>query len=184
MILLDNNLFHNLGVDSSRYKVHRMKYWLFIFSVIIVSCGGKNHVPNDILKKDSMQAVLKDIMMVDEFVTLYVSKDSTKNEKLERLRRYEEVFALHNTSQNQFKKSLAFYKEKPYMMKEIFDSLSTRPVIKPDAFKGTNHDSIQRIKPDTTHKIRPDSMTIIKLDSLRKFKPDSLLKRKFKPVKK
>ncbi len=112
-----------------------MKFWILAFAIVVVSCGGKNKVPSGILQRDSMEVVLKDLMMVDEFVTSYVSKDTTKNQKAERLRRYEQVFALHKTSREQFKKSLEFYKQKPRLMKDVFDSLSTKPVIIPDTVK-------------------------------------------------
>lgn len=162
--------------------MYKTKYWLFALVIFLVSCGGKNKVPSGVLQKDSMQSVIKDLMRVDEFVTMFVIKDSSKNQKLERLRRYEEVFALHKTTQAEFKKSLDYYREQPEVMKSIFDSISTREIVKVDTTK--NHP--KPLKPDTTlvHKLDTANGKLKKADSLPrlKFRADSAILRRFKKL--
>lgn len=167
--------------------MYKIKYWFIALFFFLAACGGKNGVPSGVLQKDSMQVVLRDLMRVDEFVTIYVAKDSSKNQKTERLRRYEQVFALHKTTQAEFKNSLDYYKEKPHLMKDIFDSISTREIVKVDsAALKRSADSLKKINPDTTlKKINPDSIKRVnKLDSLRahRLKPDSALLRRFKKI--
>jgi hypothetical protein len=182
--------------------MYKINYWFFALVFFLAACGGKNGVPSGVLQKDSMQVVLKDLMRVDEFVTMYIAKDSSKNQKLERLRRYEQVFALHKTTQAEFKNSLEYYKEKPHLMKEIFDSISTREIVKVDsaALKHSadsikKADSLKKITTDTSlKKITPDSsFTKAKLDSLKRvnkvdsfkphrLKPDTALLRRFRKL--
>lgn len=161
--------------------MYKTKYCFFALLIFLVSCGGKNKVPSGVLQKDSMQSVIKDLMRVDEFVTMYVVKDSTKNQKTERLRRYEEVFALHKTTQAEFKKSLDWYREQPEMMKQIFDTVSTREMVKLDT---SNHPKL--VKPDSPIIHKPDTVNgkIKKSDSLPrlKFRADTAILRRFKKL--
>ncbi|MDI3320058.1 DUF4296 domain-containing protein [Pinibacter soli] len=162
--------------------MYKTKYWLFALVIFLGSCGGKNKVPSGVLQKDSMQSVIKDLMRVDEFVTIYVGKDSSKNQKLERLRRYEQVFALHKTSQPEFKKSLDYYREQPEMLKDIFDSVSTRDTVKVDTAK--NH--LKPLKPDSAMVVKHDTAAgkINRADSLPrlKFRADTAILRRFKKL--
>ena len=139
-------------------------------------------MPSGVLQKDSMQSVIKDLMRVDEFVTMYVVKDSSKNQKVERLRRYEQVFALHKTTQSEFKKSLDYYREQPEMMKQIFDTVSAREIVKLD----TTHNHPTPVKPDTALIHKPDTANgkVKKADSLPrlKFRADTAILRRFKKL--
>jgi hypothetical protein len=166
--------------------MYKTKYWLFALVIFLVSCGGKNKVPSGVLQKDSMQSVIKDLMRVDEFAMIYIAKDSSKNQKLEHLRRYEEVFALHKTTQAEFKKSLDYYREQPEMLKSIFDSVSTREVVKLDT---QNHPK-PVVKPDSTliHRDSTKSDTsrgkTNKFDTAPrlKFRADTAILRRFKKL--
>jgi hypothetical protein len=165
--------------------MYKTKYWLFAL-IFLVSCGGKNKVPSGVLQKDSMQSVIKDLMRVDEFVTIYVTKDSLKNQKLERLRRYEQVFALHKTTQAEFKKSLDYYREQPEMLKSIFDSVSTREIVKLDTSQ--NHPKPVKLDSASIHRdtVRHDTShgKINKIDSVPrlKFRADTSILRRFKKL--
>jgi hypothetical protein len=64
-----------------------------------------------------------DLMRADAYVTDYVMKDSTRNQKAESAILYEKIFAIHSTTQEAFKKSLAFYERRPDLLKAVTDSL-------------------------------------------------------------
>lgn len=111
---------------------------LFFF---LISCSGKNKIPQGVLPKQKMQAVLLDMLKADEFLTGYVfPNDSALNRKQESIQLYEQVFRIHQTDRDEFKKSLSFYQAHPSLMKEILDSLNKKQASL----------STQRVKPVTT----------------------------------
>jgi hypothetical protein len=105
-----------------------MKQFLPIFFLFFFLIGcGKNKIPEGVLPKQKMQAVLWDILRADEFLSGYVfPKDSAMNREQESIKLYEEVFRIHHTDRDEFKKSFSFYQAHPSLMKEILDSLSKK----------------------------------------------------------
>lgn len=67
-----------------------------------------------------------DVIQADEFATGYVTKDSSRNIKLERLRMYRQIFSLHHVSEEEYFSSFRFYSGKPDLFKVIIDSLSEK----------------------------------------------------------
>lgn len=94
------------------------------------ACTDRNAVPSGIIRPDSMQVILKDVITADHFASEYVLKDSLRkdsvrrNVKLEARQLYETVFALHKITRDEFRKSMDFYYSRPDMLKNMFDSLS------------------------------------------------------------
>ena len=70
-----------------------------------------------------MRKIMWDLMRADAYVTDFLMKDSTRNQKAESAILYEKIFDIHSTSQEAFKKSLAFYQSRPDLFKVISDSL-------------------------------------------------------------
>ena len=70
-----------------------------------------------------MRKIMWDLMRADAFVTEFVMKDSTRDRKTESAILYEKVFAIHSTTQENFKKSMTFYESRPDLFKVITDSL-------------------------------------------------------------
>lgn len=64
-----------------------------------------------------------DLMRADAYISDFVMKDSTRNQKAETAVLYEQVFAIHSTTEDVFKRSLAFYQSRPDLLKVIADSL-------------------------------------------------------------
>ena len=102
-----------------------MKFFLSIifFSIIIPACIQKNRVPKEILGQHEMTHVMWDLLKADELVYNNSTKDSTINKKQESVKLYEQVFRIHGTSREKFEKSLAFYQNRPDLLKVVMDSL-------------------------------------------------------------
>jgi hypothetical protein len=100
---------------------------ILLFPFLIIACSGKNRIPKGVLSKEKMQVVLWDILRADEFVAGFVlPKDSTLDKKRESTLLYEQVFRIHQSSREEFKKSILFYQSHPSLFKIILDSLQAR----------------------------------------------------------
>lgn len=106
----------------------------------LLSCTAKNRIPKDVLPPDKMGAVMKDLMLADEFVTGYIWKNDTAVNRFEEsIHLYEKIFRIHHISRDQFQKSLAYYRNHPKQMKTLLDSLhitmppqpERKPLLKP-----------------------------------------------------
>jgi hypothetical protein len=104
-----------------------MKKILGLISLIIIlaACTGKDKLPEGILPRDKMEAILWDLLRASEFLNGYVlNKDSTLDRKATVTNWYDHVFALHKVSRTAFEKSYVYYREHPVLMNEILDSLN------------------------------------------------------------
>ncbi len=100
---------------------------IFLLLVVVLSgCNKKESLPKDVLKPEKMEDVLWDMSLADEFVVNYVMKDSTLNKKIESTKRYRQIFTIHKTNLEEFKKSLQFYESHPVLFKPVLDSLGAR----------------------------------------------------------
>jgi hypothetical protein len=107
-----------------------MKNCLLIFAIFFfsVGCKRKNVVPSGVLVPQKMQAVLWDIMRTDQFLADYVlNKDTSLNKTIESLKYYQQIFAIHKISIEDFQNSFSFYKTHPVLLKTIMDSIATSP---------------------------------------------------------
>jgi hypothetical protein len=99
--------------------------FIAIITLGIAACGKKKD--DDILPPAKMEKVVWDMVQADEFIQAFVLKDSNKIDvNAERYKLYQQVFQLHNTSKEQFKKSYEYYLARPGENKVIFDSLATK----------------------------------------------------------
>ena len=101
-------------------------FFILLLVLIITSCSVKNKIPQDVLSQPQLQAVLWDMLRTDEFVLNYIKNDSTHNKKDESTKLYEEVFQIHKTNREQFRKSIHFYNSHPDLLKVVLDSLENR----------------------------------------------------------
>jgi len=86
-------------------------------------CIRDNKIPKDVIPQNQMRKIMWDLMRADAYVTDFVMKDSTRDKKAESAKLYEKIFDIHATTQEAFKKSLAFYQSRPDLFKVISDSL-------------------------------------------------------------
>jgi len=87
-------------------------------------CSDKDSVPADVLPHDKMEAVMWDVIQAEQYSANYLIKDTPRLDlKLENLRMYDEVFRLHQTSREQFRKSYNYYMGRADLAQVLFDSL-------------------------------------------------------------
>ena len=102
-------------------------FTILLCLLALTACTNPEHVPGNIIPRDSMQNILFDIMQADQYSTQYLLKDSAKiNVKSETMKLYEEVFRLHHISKTEFDRSFQFYLDHPNIATVMFDSLSAR----------------------------------------------------------
>lgn len=120
----------------------------FCISFLFFSCGD---TPAGILNKEKMQQVYWDVMVADAQTQHYVATDSTRNDSLENAKVQQQIFALHQTTREQFYKSLEYYKANPALMNPMLDSMVSKA--NRDRYSPTNF-----IKTDSTNQptfVRP-----------------------------
>jgi len=101
-----------------------MRFFLFIILIFLnFGCIRDNKIPKDVIPQNQMRKIIWDLMRADAYVTDFVMKDSTLDKKAESAKLYEKIFDIHTTTQEAFKKSLAFYQSRPDLFKVISDSL-------------------------------------------------------------
>ncbi len=87
------------------------------------TCNSANSVPSGVLAINPMKEVMWDIAQVETYATQHISRDSTKNLKKETLNLYQQVFAIHKTTKEQFTESIKYYEKHPEKHKVLLDSL-------------------------------------------------------------
>lgn len=97
-----------------------MRLVIICLVFLMASCAGS--VPKGIVPIGKMQKVLSEIMQVEEFVNIFVIKDSTVNIKEKRSQLYEQTFKLNGITRKQFYSSLKYYQQDPSLQKTLFDS--------------------------------------------------------------
>ena len=103
-----------------------MKCFLsIVFVLLVFSCAIKEK-KDKILPENKMREVMWDMIRADQYVTDFLLRDSTKKKKDESVKLYDQIFRLHKTTADEFKKSLAYYSSRPDLLQPIIDSLATR----------------------------------------------------------
>lgn len=139
----------------------RNRLLIFIILFFIAGCKSKSGVPSGVVAPKKMQAILWDMMRADQFLADYVlNKDTSLNKTTESLKYYQQIFALHKISKEQFQHSFSFYKTHPVLLKTIMDSIAAPP-------KDTIAKVIQTVPISDTVIAKPDTLA----------KPDTTVKR-------
>jgi hypothetical protein len=119
-----------------------------IILVLMCSCSNRTAIPSDVLPPDSMQVVMKDLVLASQYSVQYLEKDTLIKDKAKANQELlEKVFQIHHISRNVFKHSLLFYESRPDLNKKIFDSLS--------AYANRQQKDLYRPKPLVKPTIRP-----------------------------
>ena len=124
-----------------------MRFFLFISLIIFAfGCIQDKKIPKDVLPQNEMRKIMWDLMRADAYVSTFIMKDSTKNQKTESAILYEKIFDIHSTTRETFKKSLAFYQNRPDLFKAISDSLriDERKALEPQELKKSELDTTNR----------------------------------------
>jgi len=96
-----------------------------------------------------MRKIMWDLMRADAYVSDFIMKDSTRNQKEESVILYEQIFKLHSTTEEAFIKSRDFYLSRPDLLKVITDSLRSderKVQTYPDPKKPQSDTSFKKIK--------------------------------------
>ena len=98
-----------------------------LMTVCLIGCTNTTKVPDDILPGKKMEVILWDMIQAERFNALFQIKDSAStNIVLEKFKLYEQVFAIHKTSRDEFIKSYKYYLGRPDMAKVIMDSMTAK----------------------------------------------------------
>ena len=124
-----------------------MRFFLFISLIILnFGCIQDKKIPKDVLPQNEMRKIMWDMIRADAYVSAFIMKDSTRDQKTESAILYEKIFDIHSTTQETFKKSLTFYQNRPDLFKAISDSL------KSDERKAQEYQDIKKPEADTTYR--------------------------------
>ena len=72
---------------------------------------------------DTMKVIMWDMLRADEWYIRLSIKDSTLKTKKENIRLYEQVFAIHGVTKDQFYNSFKYYEAHPVECKVLLDSV-------------------------------------------------------------
>ena len=87
----------------------RISLLIALAVIFTAGCKNKNVIPNNVLPEKKMQEILWDMMRADQFLADYVlNKDSSLNKTTESLKYYQQIFAIHKTSKDEFQHSFSF----------------------------------------------------------------------------
>jgi hypothetical protein len=123
----------------------------FIAIILLFSCHRKALQLN-VLSQSRMAAIMWDMIRADQYVSDFHIKDSSKKKKNESLNFYEQIFHIHQTTEQEFKRSLDYYTSRPDLFQPIIDSVAKR---KNSTVPYYNRASSQ---PPGQHRINKDSL--------------------------
>ncbi len=94
---------------------------------LLLACGGCSHspVPSTYLQPVEIKKVLYDLMVSENYLSNYLSKDLTIDIKQKRSQLYAEVFKLNAITRKTFYRSYQYYQQHPDLQKALYDSLNT-----------------------------------------------------------
>lgn len=98
-------------------------FFLILLTILFFGCKKDDKIPKGIIPQNQMRRLMWDMMRADAYVSDFIMKDSSKNQRQESAILYEEIFKIHSTTRDVFKKSLAYYQSRPDKFKTITDSL-------------------------------------------------------------
>jgi Domain of unknown function (DUF4296) len=102
-----------------------VRYPIVFFLTVLAACNNRTDIPGNIIPPDSMQKIMMDVIVADQYSTLYINKDSLKRDRVKANQDLlESVFKIHHVSKENFQVSLRFYESRPDLNKKIFDSLA------------------------------------------------------------
>jgi Domain of unknown function (DUF4296) len=97
---------------------------IFLLS-LFAACSNRTDIPKEIIPPDSMQRILKDVIMAGEYGNQYISNDSLIKDKIKANQELMDgIFKIHRITREEFTNSLKFYESRPDLNKRIFDSLT------------------------------------------------------------
>lgn len=103
-----------------------MRLIVLVFLVLLFSCKDKDKLPEGVLGTTKMEKVMTDVMMSESFAESYLLLDTTRKRDEWFTGELNKVLAIHDITQDQFRKSLNYYKTRPDLFKVIVDTINAR----------------------------------------------------------
>jgi hypothetical protein len=92
----------------------------------LLGCSDSG-VPKKLIPQKQMENILWDMTLADQFAMQYLKKDSAVHSFKDSVTRlYDEVFAIHHITKDEFKESFQYYTNHPEITKVMFDTLFAR----------------------------------------------------------
>ena len=103
-----------------------MKRIVVILCVIIatISCNN-NKFKKGVLPFDTMQVVMQDFFMAEEWHNSVISRDSVARKLKNNYEMYQQVLTIHKISKGKFDSSFIYYEEHPDLLKKLIDTLNS-----------------------------------------------------------
>jgi len=104
-----------------------MKFYLLFLSILFIilfsQCNSEQSIdiPEDILKPDSMEVILRDLHIAD--ATLMNTQPDNKEYKYRSDIYYAQILRKHNISRAEFDSSIMFYARYPLLFEKIYDKV-------------------------------------------------------------
>jgi hypothetical protein len=95
--------------------------------LFMLGCTSREQIPETVLPPAKMEVVLWDLIRADQFASDYLLPgDTSLDNQPERVRLYQQVFAIHGITSEEFKRSFQYYQTHPSQLKLVVDSLYAR----------------------------------------------------------
>lgn len=104
----------------------KMQAWYIGLVLLLAACGSGSLVPRDFIQPPEMEKILFELNMAEEFVSAYMTKDSTRNKDVEIKKEYHKIYLLHGVNEKKFEESFAYYKQNPDLFRVVMDSLNAK----------------------------------------------------------
>ena len=102
----------------------RIRSFLPIICILLISCGKKNGVPSEYIQPSKMQLVFWDFIRADALTTVEQKNNYTSAVSIaENVKLQKQVFAMHQVTKEEFYNSLAYYNTHPALMRVLMDSI-------------------------------------------------------------
>ena len=101
-----------------------IRYWLLcgVMCLLLWSCTGD--MPKNVMPIDTMKFVMYDVLSAQEMAQLIVDAKDTTATKNKTFELYQQVFAIHKITREDFDRSFKFYEAHPDKIKILFDSVT------------------------------------------------------------
>lgn len=101
-------------------------YISLLMLVLVVSCAGKDDVPEGILKPAKMQELFWDFTRAEVYSSYFAKRDSLRSEAIENLQLQEKIFKRHQVTKDDFYRSYIYYSNHKDLMTKMIDSILAR----------------------------------------------------------
>ncbi len=103
--------------------IQRFKYPILFVVVLLVACNSR--LPKNVLPVNTMKVVMFDMLKADEWYARKLAGDTLMLRMKDDIPLYEQVFAVHKLTKQQFFDSYHYYEAHPVAYKELVDSLES-----------------------------------------------------------